>query len=92
MPVSIGDFIGLSIDDVLNIEAAAIGAVKSGGTVVSWSSEGSSVSKAVDGSPSDILRACQFAKKHIMPEVYGRNITRTSVSFLTSDTSEVEVI
>lgn len=81
MPVSIGDFIGLSIDDVLTIEAAAVAAASAGGSVVAWSSEGSSVTKSIDGSPADVLRACLFAKRYIMPDIYGRNVTRTSVSF-----------
>ncbi len=81
MPVSVDSFIGLSIDDVLEIEAAAVAAVKSGGNVVSWSSEGSSVTRIADGTPSDVLRACLYAKRYLQPEIWGRNLTRTSVSF-----------
>lgn len=82
MPVAIDSFIGLSIEDVLDIEASAVAAVKAGGSVVSWSSEGSSVTKNVDGTPTEVLRAILFAKKHLQPEIYGRNLTRTTVSFV----------
>jgi hypothetical protein len=82
VPVAIDAFIGLSIEDILEIESAAVAAVKAGGSVVSWSSEGSSVTKNVDGTPTDTLRAVLFAKRFIQPEIYGRNITRTSVSFV----------
>lgn len=82
MPVAIDSFIGLAIEDILEIEAAAVAAVKAGGSVVSWSSEGSSVTKNVDGTPTEVLRAVLFAKRYIQPEIYGRNLTRTTVSFL----------
>ena len=81
MPVAVTDLIGLSIDDVLDIEARAVTALKAGGSVVSWSGAGSSVQRIADGSPADILRAVNYAKKHLQPEIYGRNVTRTSVSF-----------
>ena len=81
MPVALDAFLGLSIDDILDIEARAVAAVKSGGSVVSWSSAGSSTSRIPDGTPSEVLRACLWAKRHIQPEIYGRNLTRTSVSF-----------
>ena len=87
MPVALDAFLGLSIDDILDIEARAVAAVKSGGNVVSWSSAGSSTSRIPDGSPSEILRACLFAKRQIQPEIYGRNITRTSVSFQDGSTA-----
>lgn len=81
MPVSIDAYCGLSIDDVLEIEAAAVAAAKSGGgAVVAWSSAGSSVTKSIDGTPAEILRAVLYAKKYIQPDIYGVNLTRTVVS------------
>ena len=83
MPVGLTDFCGLSIEDVLAIEAAAVAsATAGGGTVVAWSSAGSSVTKTVDGSPSDIIRACNYAKKKIGPDIYGQFLNRTVVSHI----------
>lgn len=81
MPIALNAFVDLSLQDILDIEAKAVTAATTGGTVSSWSSAGNAVTKLVDGSPSDILRACQFAKRYKNPEIYGRNVTRTAVSF-----------
>lgn len=80
MPVGLTDFCSLSIEDVLAIEAAAVAAATGGGTVVAWSSAGSSVTKTVDGSPSDVIRACNYAKKKLQPDIYGTFNNRTVVS------------
>jgi hypothetical protein len=81
MAMPIDALVGLTLEQVLAIETKAAAAVTSGGSVVSWSSTGMSVSRLADGTPSEILRACQYAKKVLAPEVYGPLITRTSVSF-----------
>lgn len=81
MAMPIDALVGLSIEQVLDIETKAAAAVASGGSVVSWSGTGMSVSRLADGTPSEILRACHYAKQMLAPQIYGQRITRTSVSF-----------
>ena len=91
MPVGLTDFCGLSIEDVLAIEAAAVAnATAGGGSVVAWSSAGSSVTKSVDGSPADIIRACNYAKKKLQPEIYGQFLNRTVVSHVGRGSTSLE--
>lgn len=81
MAMAIDALAGLTLDQVLDIEAKAAAAIAAGGSVVSWSGTGMSVTRLADGTPSEILRACQYAKQTIAPHIYGQRITRTTVSF-----------
>ena len=81
MAMPIDALVGLPLETVLAIETKAAAAVASGGSVVSWSSTGMSVARLADGTPSEILRACHYAKQTLAPHIYGARVTRTSVSF-----------
>lgn len=80
MAMALTSLVGLSIEDILAIETAAIATIKTGGKVISWSSAGTSVTKQLDGSPSEVLQACTYAKKKLLPGVYGtfNNVTRVT--------------
>jgi hypothetical protein len=79
--LALDSFASLELNDILTIEQAAVSALSSGGSVVSWSAAGSSVSKLVDGKPSEILKACDYAKRLKWPHIYGQLRTRTRVAF-----------
>jgi hypothetical protein len=72
-----------TIEDVLDMRAAAIAQLKAGGTVLtSWSSENSSATKTVGASLSLIMRETKEYLQLKDPDLYGSNIRRTSPTYL----------
>jgi len=73
------------IDTILSIRSSIINGsfVENGGlTVVSWSSEGSAVTKQFAMSQKDLLLECNAFLKAADPTTYGRKVTRTRPSYL----------
>lgn len=70
-----------SVATVLAIRAKAIDLLSQGATVMSWSNEGTSVTKQTLLPISTILRETELFLKTVDPETYGRKVTRTQARF-----------
>ena len=79
--VPIDALVSLDLNDILDIEPTAVAAIKSGGVVTTWGAAGSTVTKLADGKPSEVLKACDFAKRTKWPQIYGAIRSRTVVGF-----------
>ncbi len=66
-----------SIESVLSIRRQATESLASGGQVVSWSVEGTSVTKLVGIPIKDVIEECNEFLRLVAPEIFGRRVKRT---------------
>lgn len=72
----------VSIEQVESIYRSCIADLSAGEVIVSWSSEGTSVTKLIPMSATNLATQCiRFLRKYA-PEKYGRKITSTRGYFI----------
>lgn len=69
----------LEIEDILEIQANALQAIKDNAQVTSWSSEGTSATIQQVKNPFEMLRYCADALKIKDPATYGRIVKRVGI-------------
>lgn len=73
--------VGFTVQEVRDILAKAKALVLDGKTVMQWGEGGTSAQKQFTMPVDKVLEECRYALRRLDPETYGRNITRTRVSF-----------
>lgn len=72
---------GFTVAEVRAIQAKAKELVLEQKTIMQWGEGGTSTQKQFSMPPEKVLEECRYALRRLDPESYGRNITRTRVSF-----------
>lgn len=72
---------GFTVAEVRAIQEKAKQLVLEQKTIMQWGEGGTSIQKQFPMSPEKVLEECRYALRRLDPETYGRNITRTRVSF-----------
>jgi hypothetical protein len=73
--------VGFSLDEIRSIQTKAKTLVLEGKTIMQWGEGGTSTQKQFTMPVEKVLEECRYALRRLDPETYGRNITRTRVSF-----------
>lgn len=73
--------VGFTLQEVLEIESKAKALILEGKTIMQWGDGGTSAQKQFTMPVDKVLEECRYALRRLDPETYGRNITRTRVSF-----------
>lgn len=73
--------VAFSLDEIRSIQAKAKSLVLEGKTIMQWGEGGTSAQKQFTMPVEKVLEECRYALRRLDPETYGRNITRTRVSF-----------
>lgn len=70
-----------TLEDVIEIRTKAINFLKEGTSVMSWTSEGSSVTKQFTLPVRTVIEECNAYLQTVDSGSYGRRVTRTNPSF-----------
>lgn len=70
-----------TVEDVLEIRAAAIEQLKAGSQVLSWTSEGTSMTKAFTLPIRTVLEECNVFLQTVDSGSYGKRVTRTRAAY-----------